>query len=363
MEISCKNYKESVYRIIDELDLYWSQKSVFSNQWSEDRAKIYWWKECLEISPMTIIIEKPLDMFPIIPWRWNHFVMQLAELIWIYAWKNTLWDFFGQFASDTVKEFAQHTDVMYWWFWPRIRNEKLDQIKFAIDLLQKDNWTRSAMIWIYDPSLDSYDNWEHKPCATTVNFQIINWKVDCFLTLRANDLVKWYTAINYIEFAFLHSIVSYCLGMEIWRFVNYTNTMHYYTWKAKDRIENIKKFRELSKEDNDLNLKDFFDYSIAKENRYFKVLSDIDSIYKNLWTNNVWVPDIKMSNPIFSYIYKILWWIKSDKKISEIVEWLPNWLMFPLLESQYKTKRIDVEKIINIKNSETKAIISWRNSL
>ena len=173
--------------------------------------------------------------------------MQLAEVVWVLQGKTNISEFFGQFSSPAVQQFSHNTDELYAAYGCRIRNQPKgnDVLEYVINTLRKKITSRSAVIPLFNAELDTKGG-EHKPCATTFQLYQYKGKLDGILTLRANDLIKGYSAINFLEFAFIQSIVAYCLGCEVGRFINFTTTMHYYTGEASNRVEQINKFRNLA---------------------------------------------------------------------------------------------------------------------
>lgn len=364
MEIISSTFAQSIYDIIDALQKQGVDKDVFGDSDDREKAEIYGGTGCLEISPMLNIIENPLQLFPIIPGRGNHFIMQLAELVWVIQGKTVISEFFGQFASPAVQQFSQNTDNLYAAYGYRIRNqpEGNDVLKYVINTLREKMTSRSAVIPLFSAELDTLGG-EHKPCATTFQLHFYNGKLDGVLTLRANDLIKGYSAINFLEFAFVQAIVAYCLGVDVGKFVNFTTTMHYYTGEAAKRVDRINKFRGLSVPMEDIGLQDLFDYDIEKEERYRSVIEDVNIIYTGLQEKNQDQLEMKLTQPIFKYIYQILKGVKYKLPLGGIFRLLPDYLKYPFLENQYRNNKEEVLEILN-KQTEInsfKEAISWRD--
>lgn len=363
MEIRTKTFRESVYSIIDALEEHGHIKDVFANKQDSNKSDIYGGNSCLEISPLTNIIEKPLDMFPIIPGRGNHFIMQLAEIIWVLNGKKNIQEFFGQFASPAVQKFSHYTDELYAAYGYRLRHQPdgNDILKYLVETLQKKISSRSAVFPIFNAEMDTMGG-EHKPCATTFQLHLYDGGLDGILTLRANDLLKGYSAINFQEFAFIQAVIAYVLNVPLGRFVNFTSTMHYYTGEAKERIDRIKQFRGINTPETITSTEDWFNYEIGIESRLDTVYKDFENIYESLKLENPVEPS-KFNHPIFAGIYKILDSYKSNKDISYTYELLPSFLGLPYLENMYRNHAEEVEKIVDGKNDfeNVKEAIMWRN--
>jgi thymidylate synthase len=364
MEIISPTFRQSVYDIIDALRNHGVEKKVFDDFQSKEKAMIYGGTGCLEISPLLNIIEDSLQLFPTIPGRGNHFTMQLAELIWVLKGKANISEFFGQFASPTVQQFSHNTDDLYAAYGYRIRNYPRgnDVLKYVINTLTEKITSRSAVIPLFNAELDTKGG-EHKPCATTFQLHYYDNKLDGILTLRANDLIKGYSAINFLEFAFIQSIVAYCVGCDVGRFVNFTATMHYYTGDATKRIERINNFRNLIVPAEKIKLKDLFNYNVNLEKRYETVLNDVDIIYDILKKSNQSISDVKLTHPIFNNIFQILKGVKFGIPLRDVVRLLPDYLISPFLENQYKNKKDEVIKILGEykKFDKYKDALTWRD--
>lgn len=363
MEIKTKTFRESIYAIIDALETHGSIKDVFSKKEDASKSDIYGGNSCLEISPLTNIIENPLDIFPIIPGRGNHFIMQLAEIIWVLNGKKNIKEFFGQFASPSVQKFSHHTDELYAAYGYRLRHqpEGNDIFKYLVDTLKQKVTSRSAVFPIFNAEMDTMEG-EHKPCATTFQLHFYEGRLDAILTLRANDLIKGYSAINFQEFAFIQILIAYILDVEVGRFVNFTSTMHYYTGEAKERIERIKQFRSATVPETITSIKDWFDYEIDIENRLDSIYEDFENIYESLKKGNS-VASSKFNHPIFEGIYNILDSYKFNRNISDTYELLPSFLGLPYLENMYRNHAEEVERIVDNKNDfeNVKEAIMWRS--
>lgn len=362
MQIVSPTFYNSVYNIIDSLQERGISKNVFKNN---KKASIYGGDSCLEISPMINIIEDPLQMFPVIPGRGNHFTMQLAELIWVLQGKTNTNEFFAQFASPAIRKFSHNTNKLYAAYGHRIRNqpEGHDILQYAIKTLEENINSRSAVIPIFNAELDTMGG-EHKPCATTFQVHQYNNKLDGILTLRANDLIKGYSAINFLEFAFIQAIICFCLDQKVGRFINFTTTMHYYEGKASDRIEQIKKYRDLKIPSTNIGIKDLFDQNVKKEERYTSILEDVNNIYTSLKEQKINQQNIHLIHPVFKNIFEILKTVKFNLPITEAVKKLPDYFLYPYLENQYRNNKKEVEQIIKSskKISKYKKSITWRDN-
>jgi len=360
MEITSNTFRESIYDILEALQKHGTTRKIFTDE--PYKSDIYGGENCIEISPLLNIINDPLELFPIIPGRGNHFIMQIAETIWVLNGKSKISEFFGQFASSSVQKFAEGEDDLHAAYGPRLfsQPEGKDLVDGVIKALSKKKLSRSAIIPLFNAEMDSLGA-KHKPCATTVQFHVYNNKLDCILTLRANDIIKGYSAINFLEFAFLQAIVAFCLDIPVGRFLNFTTTMHYYSGPASKRVENILKLKPNNHPDLSFKISELFDYGTPLGDRYSSIMQDAGKIYQSLRTKSKKEKTSTLVHPIFKSFHEILSMHKFDHKLDDTFSVILSKLKLPLLENQHKVRKSEVEEILNKNLSNHKKIITWRN--
>jgi thymidylate synthase len=193
---------------------------------------------CVEFQePVTIKITNPTDRYINIPERKWPKTLPFAEALWLASGTNHM-DLVGDYAPN-MYNFSDNQVEMRAAYGPRIRafsgfstdykvhhpNERniisgyvktVDQLKFVIQSLQRDINSRQALITIHDPVKDDYDDnnllkvTKDTPCCRSLQFLVNNGKLDCILTIRSNDILWGFSAVNVFNF---HE--SNCLRQEL----------------------------------------------------------------------------------------------------------------------------------------------------
>lgn len=183
------------------------------------------WREtrgyrCLELPhPLLLCITNPTDRYCTIPERkWNKY-LGWVESLWLAMGINDM-----KMPSHYVKNLLSFSDdgkYMRAGYGPRLRGYNgstkdykystspagrcgVDQLKFVIDTLQNEKTSRQACITIHDPIKDDYE-WNGTeyvlkktkdiPCTRTLQFMVVEGKLDCTVTMRSNDCFTYETKI------------------------------------------------------------------------------------------------------------------------------------------------------------------------
>lgn len=207
---------------------------------------------CLEFPyPMTIEIRNPRARIVKIKERkWNN-ILSFAESLWLGLGWNDLDCLPGKY----VKNLYNYSDDGVTWragYGPRIRNytgessqyfcspispkhvegvERVDQLEYVIDLLQKDPYTRQALITIHDPMKDSRIGLKTKdqPCTRSIHFMLSHeGRLNCYVTMRSNDLIYGFSAVNVFNFTFMQEYIAGVLGVPVGRYYHIAHNLHVY---------------------------------------------------------------------------------------------------------------------------------------
>lgn len=229
--------------------------------------------KCIELpNPEIICIENPTDRYINTPERkWNK-ELGWVESLWIASGTNHM-----ELVGDYVKNMYSFSDdgqFMRAAYGPRIRafsgfhtdyaiarpehrnvisgyTGVVDQLKFVVDSLLRDINTRQALITIHDPVKDDYEfngalkSTKDTPCCRTVQFMVVNGKLDCTLTIRSNDLVWGFSAVNVFNFTLMQEYVAMVIGVPIGKYYHFVNNLHYYS----DKTELLETVAKLNPED------------------------------------------------------------------------------------------------------------------
>jgi len=236
------------------------------------------WREtrgfrCLEIpNPVLICIDNPTDRYINIPERkWNK-QLGFAESLWIASGTNHM-KLVGEYVKN-MYNFSDDGEFMRAAYGPRIRSfsglatdysisdpthrnvvsgfvKTVDQLKFVVESLTRDINSRQALITIHDPCKDDFDTHgalkvtKDQPCCRSLQFQVVDGKLDCTLLIRSNDLVWGLSAVNVFNFTVMQEYVAMMIGVPVGKYYHFVNNLHIY----EDKLEIVKGFAALNPED------------------------------------------------------------------------------------------------------------------
>jgi len=248
---------------------------------------------CLEIPhPVLIEIVNPTDRYITIPARkWNK-TLPWAESLWMVLGMNDLHSLVG----DYLKSLYTYADDGHTWrggYGPRIRGfsgiatdynvsspktrdvargyvKTVDQLKYVVDAIKRDPYTRQAIIQIGDPVKDCFD-YDDKikqtkdfPCSRTLQFMVVDGRLNCSLTIRSNDLMYGLSAVNTTNFTLMQEYIANILGIPVGKYYMFINNLHIY----KPHLDAIKIFAEMNMAD--YTMSSYWQYSSRfKDLKYF----------------------------------------------------------------------------------------------
>jgi thymidylate synthase len=309
--------------------------------------------KCLEIPyPVTIEITNPTDRYINIEGRkWNKF-LPFVESLWISLGINDL----DVLPGNYVKSLYDFSDDGHTWragYGTRIRGfsgistdynvknpnlrsftsgfvKTVDQLKYVIESFKRDINTRQAIIEIGDPVKDCFDENDNLkvtkdfPCSRSLQFMVVDGKLNCTLYIRSNDIFWGFSAVNVFNFTFMQEYIANILGLEIGNYYHIANNFHVYensydkivqfsilntddyksefgVWKYKDKIESLNNF------DKGINI--LFNYenrirnNIGYNEYYFdnKFFDDWLKVIDIRW-NTI---DIPFENPYLNKLFKL----------------------------------------------------------
>lgn len=224
------------------------------------------WREtrgyrCLELPhPLLLCITNPTDRYCTIPERkWNKY-LGWVESLWLAMGINDM-----KMPSHYVKNLLSFSDdgkYMRAGYGPRLRGYNgstkdykystspagrcgVDQLKFVIDTLQNEKTSRQACITIHDPIKDDYE-WngieyvlkktKDIPCTRTLQFMVVEGKLDCTVTMRSNDCIWGMSAVNVFNFTLMQEYIAGILGLEVGRYYHFVTNFHVY----EDKVGQLK---------------------------------------------------------------------------------------------------------------------------
>jgi len=253
------------------------------------------WQRCVcheYPTPVVLTLTNPLARFCTLKNRKQNVALTVAESIWIMSGMNDLDELPGHYAkaiynyTDDGKSyragygprirFFNETKAQYY-----IRHQERtaflsrgvgysDQLRFCIEQLKKDKFTRQAVITIHDPNKDDFDlngnllSTKDTPCTRSVQFMCDSeGKLNCYVHMRSNDILHGMSVINVAEFTFLQQIIAQVCGLPLGQYFHIANNFHYYDDLEdlvknclKEKIEPIPEMSDFSYAQEQIELKD-----------------------------------------------------------------------------------------------------------
>jgi thymidylate synthase len=312
--------------------------------------------DCIEIpNPVLICIKNPTDRYINIPERkWNK-VFGFVESLWIASGTNHM----GLVAGyvDNMKNFSDDGQFMRAAYGPRIRAfsglatdyaiedpnhrnitsgvvQTVDQLRYVIESFKRDPDTRQATISLHDPVKDDFDSngnlkvTKDTPCCRTLQFMVVDGKLDCTLTIRSNDLIWGFSAVNAFNFMFMQEYIAGILGLKVGNYYHFAVNLHFYSDKLElvdtlarlnpDDYESEFGRWEYSKFSNKVTLEQFdndilnlFDYEKhlrtfredKKINFHSTIVQDWANVFLNRWVGKE--NKTQFYNPYLNKLFKI----------------------------------------------------------
>jgi thymidylate synthase len=215
--------------------------------------------QCIEMrEPVLIKICDPTSRIIKNPARaWSQ-TLPIAESIWLLNGVNSM--HLPGAITKNLYNFSDDGEFMRAGYGPRIRSfnnsnddykikspdERLgvDQLRYVVESLIKDPNSRQASITIHDPNKDNFNpdgslkTTKDTPCTRTIKFEKKNGKLDCIVSMRSNDLLWGFSAVNVFNFTLMQEMVSMLVGIPIGHYYHFAENFHYYK-KVEDQIINI----------------------------------------------------------------------------------------------------------------------------
>ena len=191
-------------------------------------------RECIEFKePVTLVYKNPGACWMCIPGRKFNPFFALAEVVWILSGRGDVdWIcYFNKnmrmFQDGDNPEFhgAYGTRIFKW---PHYNLWPVDQLGHALLKLERDSFTRQAVISMWDPVRDNLvEESKDYPCNNLVYFSLRDGILDMTVTIRSNDLV-WGVPYNAVQFTHLLAYAAGRLKAKMGTLTYVIQNLHYY---------------------------------------------------------------------------------------------------------------------------------------
>lgn len=168
--------------------------------------------------------------------RNNSIIGTLAEIVWVLSGSNVLDGWLDVF----LKRAREYSDNGHTWragYGPRIYS--YGQIDTVLNRIRRQEYTRQAIMSIYDPALDTETSimrdtgnlegvTKDMPCNDLLMWDVTDKRLNLTVLNRSNDWAWGAFSINYQEFRVLQDILAGILGLNVGVYRLYSNNMHLY---------------------------------------------------------------------------------------------------------------------------------------
>lgn len=175
-----------------------------------------------EILDVSFVLSDPHSSLLNLPSRNLSWSYAHGELLWYLNGKKALLPI--QFYSKKMKKFSDDGRTLLGAYGPKLKAN----IPKVIDLLKNDNFSRRAVIELFDNNLKLLDS-KDIPCTLTLHFMIRNYKLHLFVNMRSND---FYLGLPYDVFSFtaIQMLVAKRLNVEVGKYYHHIDSLHYYNY-------------------------------------------------------------------------------------------------------------------------------------
>ena len=207
----------------------------------------------LELHPCILHLTNPMNRTLVFPRRGNNPFATLFETLWVLSGTNSIEHL--KFFLPRAADFSDNGTEWRAGYGFRIFNwsktgedintgNGIDQFyQVFMRLAVFDEYSRQAIITLWDPAHDYQENLRDYPCSNHLAFLRRGNKLDLTVTIRSNDALWGMSSINVYEFTVMQEIMAKMLGIEVGEYYHIANSMHLYThgYNADKNLPNVKK--------------------------------------------------------------------------------------------------------------------------
>jgi thymidylate synthase len=152
------------------------------------------------------------------------------ESIWMLAGSNDA-RWLDKYVSDFSSRFAEESGLMHGAYGHRWREAfSVDQLPVIVGMFQNDQYTRQAVLGMWDPEwdLELTPTVKDKPCNTHIYFRIVDGELDMTVCNRSNDMIWGAYGANAVHMSFLHEWLATTLSIPVGVYYQISNNFHAY---------------------------------------------------------------------------------------------------------------------------------------
>ena len=177
---------------------------------------------CYEIIAPQIILTNPLNCLITIKERKLNYAYLIVEKFTYLGQisKPDLLLRYNKQMSNYINDITNDFDGAY-----GLRILRNHQLDWCYNLIKNDPDTRQAVITIND--FTDRRSSKDIPCTLSFQFLLRDGKLDMIVNMRSNDII-WGTCLDIPACFFVQEVLSFCLGVEVGRYIHQPGSLHYY---------------------------------------------------------------------------------------------------------------------------------------
>ena len=210
---------------------------------------------CIELEPLLVRIDRPDQRILLYNERKNNPFATLYETLWVLSGSRNIEHL--KFFLPRAPEYSDDGETWRAGYGPRLRfytgaseinasdgarrTVTVDQIMNVYHCLKDDPTTRRAVMTIWDPVKEgTIKETRDRPCNNWIQFMIRDNKLNCYVTVRSNDLWFGYN-INTFEWTWLQETLAKALKVKLGKYYCFMSNPHIYEEyieKVEECVEN-----------------------------------------------------------------------------------------------------------------------------
>jgi thymidylate synthase len=183
----------------------------------------------LEICNINLCLTDPKNRKTNIPSRKWNFALAIGEFAWHLSGSNNL-NFITYYAKQWKEFSSDGKQILESCYGHKIfsKNERDEsQWDRLVALMKNDNFTRRAVLDLYNSANGINYTSKDIACVSTVQFLIRNKKLDAIVNMRSNDLI-WGLPYDIFLFTMLQEMLALELNFDLGSYYHNVASMHIY---------------------------------------------------------------------------------------------------------------------------------------
>lgn len=179
-----------------------------------------------EVTSILVDVNDPVKRCYYLPHRRDNIAAKCAEFLWMFSGRDDIgW---LSFYLPRAPQWSDDGNVWRGAYGPRLRNHySVDQIRYVVELLNKDPNSRQAIINIWSPTIDTNPG-KDIPCNIALQFLIRNGKLDVNIMQRSCDVIWGYSGVDTFNWSVLQEMIAFWTHTKVGLFHHFIGSLHLY---------------------------------------------------------------------------------------------------------------------------------------